>query len=84
MDGMTRYFIVGRKGNKDKTLFSTSNEEGLREFVRTLFIHYMKEYATLPSAMAAFETAHRYTYIVDWQDRKLVSLLQYAQEQNII
>lgn len=85
MNGVTRYFIVGRsRKGKMRTLFSTSKETEAREYVSTIFNGYMFAYYDRHAATEAFSRDHKDSYIVDWQDRKQVSLLQYAKEQNII
>ena len=82
MNGLTRYYIIGRNksGTKEITVYSTSNESDLRLYIKEMF----KDRFYNPEAIERYKYIYRYTYIVDWQDRKQVSLLQYAQEQNII
>jgi len=70
MNGVNRYFVVGMDKGKRKTYLETDNLDSLNSFVRYV--------------MHGFNKRNSDMIILDWQDRKQVSLLQYAQEQNII
>lgn len=60
-----RYFVIGQNGNKTKTYFTTSKTTELDQYVR---------------CVVKSHNVRNDMLIIDWQDKKQVSLLEYAEE----